>query len=155
MAKRKAHDPKEDALRERGAWNASHRRVVSALFQGSEFFDARDLVQVKYEMLRWVRVEGKSVTESASAFGFSRPSFYNALAALEREGLTGLLPHKRGPQGGHKLTEEVLAFLVASLAESPSLRPAELASRVRKRFGVSVHARTVERALRRRGKKRR
>ncbi len=155
MARRKPHDPKEDALRERGTWNPGQRQVIDPLFQGSEFFDARDLVQVKYEMLRRVRSERRSVMESAEAFGLSRPSFYNALAALESEGLAGLLPHKRGPRGGHKLTDEVVAFLVESLAKKPSLRPGELVAAVKERFGVRVHARTVERALRRRGKKRR
>ncbi len=155
MAARKPRDPKGDALRERGTWNGGYRRVAAPLFHGSEFFDPRDLVQVKYEMLRRVRVEGKSVVESASAFGVSRPSFYLALAALERDGLAGLLPHKRGPRGAHKLTGEVLVFLERSLGKSPSLRSDELAARVEDRFGVRVHARSVERALRRRGKKRR
>src|SRR5260370_3417001 len=82
---RKPRDGKETAPRESGSWNAGHRRVAAALFREGEFFDPRDLLQVKYEMLRQVRAEGKSVTDSAAAFGFSRPSFYNALAALERE----------------------------------------------------------------------
>jgi hypothetical protein len=34
----------------------------------------RDLVQVKYEMLRRVRVDGHSVSQSATGFGLSRPS---------------------------------------------------------------------------------
>ena len=155
MANNKPRDAKEAVLRERGTWNSGARRVVALLFQGSEFFDARDLVQVKYEMVRQVLVEGKSVMKSAAAFGLSRPSFYQALAALEREGLVGLLPRKRGPRGGHKLTAEVLVFLEHARAKTPSLRPTELAARVKERFNVRLHARTVERALRRRGKKRR
>jgi len=158
MANRKPRDMKEEALRERGSWNAGHRRVAAPSFGAGQFlgfFDPRDVVQVKYEMLRLVRVEGKSVKVSAAIFGFSRPAFYNALAALAREGLAGLLPHKRGPRGGHKLTEEVMAFVEDSLTRTSSLRPAELAAMVEGRFGVRIHARSIERALRRRGKKRR
>ena len=63
-------------------------------------------MQVKYEMLRHVLIEKRSISESAQAFGFSRPSFYQAQAAFQQDGVVGLLPHKRGPQDGHKLTTE-------------------------------------------------
>ena len=59
-------------------------------FATDTFFDPRDLVQVKYEMLRRVQSEGHSVTGAATAFGFSRPSFYQALSAFEEGGLAGL-----------------------------------------------------------------
>jgi hypothetical protein len=68
-----------------------------AFNSGNPFFDARDLVQVKYEMLRRVRQEGRRVTKSAAAFGFSRPSFYEAQASFEIGGLPGLLPQRPGP----------------------------------------------------------
>src|SRR2546430_13430269 len=35
----------------------------------SDFFDARDAVQVKYEMVRKVRAGGAPVTQAAAAFG--------------------------------------------------------------------------------------
>jgi hypothetical protein len=43
--------------------NPSPERVTDELFQ--EFFDPRDLVQVKYEMLRRVQTEGQPVGRSA------------------------------------------------------------------------------------------
>jgi hypothetical protein len=66
--------------------------VTDPEFLGSDFFDARDAVQVKYEMVRKVRVGGASVTEAAAAFGYSRPAYYAAAAALESSGLEGLVP---------------------------------------------------------------
>jgi transposase len=155
MSKRKPHDEKADHLKTEGTWNPRFGRVTDPVFLGSEFFDARDLVQVKYEMLRRARVDGRSVKTAAAAFGFSRPSFYEAQAALERGGLAGLLPRKRGPQRGHKLSEEILAFVEESKARDASTRSHDLARGVRERFGVSVHPRSIERALARRGKKRR
>ena len=83
---------KGDALRQQGTLNPRPRDVTHPLFQDSEFFDSRDLVQVKYEMLREVQVENRSVSQSAAAFGFSRPSFYQAQAAFARDGLSGLIP---------------------------------------------------------------
>ena len=73
------------------------------LFLKGEFFDRRDLVQVKYEMLRRVRIDEASIVDAAAAFGLSRPSYYEALDAFTEQGLLGLRPRKRGPRGAHKL----------------------------------------------------
>jgi transposase len=155
MARRKPRDPKQDALREHGALNPRAERVSDPLFAEHEFFDARDLVQVKYELLRRVRVDGHPVGEAASAFGLSRPSFYQAQAAFEAGGLPGLLPRKRGPRGRHKLTEEVMAFVLAERAEDERQSFSELARRIEERFGLRIHPRSVERALAEEKKKRR
>jgi transposase len=145
------HDDKEKVLRECGALNA--HPVNDSLFSNNDFFDPRDLVQVKYEMLRRVRKEGESVRRAAASFGFSRPSFYKSSAAFDREGVPGLLPRKRGPQSGHKLTDEVIAFVEGfSAGEHPLSIPA-LLDEVEKRFGIRVHRRSLERALRKPGKK--
>jgi hypothetical protein len=58
--------------------------------------------------------------------------------------------HRPGPKGGHKLTGQVVDLLEDLLEADPGLRPADLAVAVRERFGVSVHPRSVERALQRR-----
>jgi len=154
MAKTRPRNPKIDALRQQGSLNAHPDRVRDPLFATVDFFDARDLVQVKYEMVRRVRVDGHPVSRSAAAFGFSRPSLYQAQAALVRGGLAALVPKKPGPRRAHKLSNEVVDFLQRARAAEPSLRPPELARRVRERFGRTVHPRSVERALARREKKR-
>ena len=155
MAKTKRPDPKVEALRHQGTLHPHPDRVTDSLFAGADFFDARDLVQVKYEMLRRVRIDGRPVSHSATAFGLSRPSFYQAQAALEQGGLAALLPKKRGPRRSHKLSTEVVDFLLEQLAEGPSLGSAELARRVHDGFGRKVHPRSIERALARQEKKRR
>ena len=153
MPRRKPPDPKVQALRQRGSLNPHPEKVQDQLFGKDGFFDARDRVQVKYEMLRRVRVEGQPIRRVAPAFGFSRPSFYQAQLAFEEGGLAALVPKKPGPRGGHKLDEEVLGFLVQRLEEDSTLRPADLAPLVQAQFGRSVHSRSIERALKRRGKK--
>jgi len=150
MARRR-DDPKEAALREARCLNPRPEGVADEAFTaGPEFFDARDLVQVKYEMVRKVEAEGASVTSAAAAFGYSRPSYYEAAAALARSGLEGLVPARPGPRGGHKLTEEILAWAEQRLAADPALRPAQLPTRIEDAFGVRVHPRSIERALARR-----
>jgi transposase len=148
-------DPKTEALRRRSALNPRPESVTEPLFQNSDFFDSRDLVQVKYEMLRRVRVEACSVTESALAFGFSRPSFYQAQSAFAVAGLGGLLPKKPGPRRAHKLSAEVVAFLEHACAAEPSLRTVDLIERVQERFDLRVHGRSIERGLARSKKKHR
>jgi transposase len=149
------HDPKLEALRADGALNRRADQVTDPLFGAHEFFDARDVVQVKYEMLRRVEIDAQPIAPTAAAFRFSRPSFYQAQQAFQRRGLAGLLPKKRGPHGGHKLTAEIIAFIQDTRAQEASLRPADLAERVAHRFGTTVHPRSIERALERQEKKRR
>ena len=148
-------DSKLEALREQGTLNPRPREVTDPLFAKDSFFDPRDLVQVKYEMLRRVQSESHSVTGAATAFGFSRPSFYQALEAFQEGGLAGLVPHKRGPKQAHKLTDEVLVFLVETRQKEPSVRAPELVRLIQERFGTKVHPRSIERSLLRHQKKRR
>jgi transposase len=140
-------DPKAAALAETRCLNPHPEAVRDEAFLAEEFFDARDVVQVKYEMVRRVQAEGASVTETAAAFGFSRPSYYQAAEALQRSGLEGLVPAKPGPRAGHKLTDEICAWAQEQLAAGPALRPAQLAGPIEQAFGVRVHPRTIERGL--------
>ena len=145
-------DAKADALRQRGSLNPRPQAVRDPLFAAGEFFDPRDLVQVKYEMLRRVRADGQTVSQSAQTFGLSRPAFYHAQAALEDGGLPALVPKKPGPRRAHKLSAAVMEFLSQALSNEPAPRATELADHVRARFGYAVHPRSIERALKRQEK---
>ncbi len=155
MPPRKPSDPKLEALRAQGTVNARAQDVRDPGFLDSEFFDPRDLIQVKYEMLRRVRSDGRAVADTAASFGVSRPTFYKAQTDFERDGLAGLLPGKRGPRGPHKLTSEVVVFITRTVEKEPNLDIAALVERIEQKFGVRVHPRTIERALVRTKKKRR
>src|SRR6516225_2661381 len=126
MPKQPPRDPKVETLRQQGTLNPRPEDVTDELFETGEFFDARDLVQVKYEMLRRVQKEGRSISAAAAAFGFSRPSFYQAQAAFEQAGLAGLVPRKRGPKAAHKLTAEIVDVLQQARQQNPSLQTRQL-----------------------------
>ena len=144
-------DRKLAALRAQHAAHPHPDTVRDLAFaSGDPFFDPRDLVQVRYEMLRRVREEGQSVTATAAAFGVSRQGFYAAAAHFTAEGLPGLVPERPGPQRAHKLSDEVVDALTARQAANPSLSSADLARVALERFGIGVHRRSVERALARR-----
>lgn len=142
-----ADQAKRRVLRENGTLNPHPEEVGDRLFQANPFFDADDLLQVKYEMLRRVHTDGWPVARSAGAFGLSRVTYYKAERAFREEGLDGLVPKKRGPKGGHKLTAEVLAFARAARAETPAVPIPVLLERLHEQFRVQVHRRTLERAL--------
>lgn len=110
-------------------------------------------MQVKYEMLRQVRVEGASKAEAAALFGLSRPTFYQAEAAFAQQGLAGLLPQQRGPKSPHKLTPEVMAFIDTQMSGEHPPGARALARAIRSALGLSVHPRSVERALARKKKR--
>jgi transposase len=146
-------DAKLQALREARALNARPQGVADPLFAQDEFFDPCDLVQVKYEMLRRVQTEGRPVSEAATTFGFSRVAFYQAQAAFADQGLPGLLSKRPGPRRAHKLSADVVEYIAQQRAEDQSLRAKDLAEMVLKKFGLSVHPRSIERALTKRRKK--
>ena len=148
-------DPKRSALRRHHALNPRPQAVSDSAFtSGNAFFDARDVVQVKYEMLRRVREDGQAVSRAAADFGFSRPSFYQTQAVFDAEGLPGLVPQRPGPKRAHKLSEEVVDRLERALEAEPSLNSTQLAQRLENELGLRVHPRSVERALSRRAKTR-
>ena len=155
MPVRKPRDPKLESLLEQGTANPKPEAVLDPDFQEGKFFDPRDLVQVKYEMLRRVSAEGQSVANAAANFGVSRPTFYKARTDFDRDGLAGLLPAKRGPRGRHKLTAEVMDFIQRVLSEDPSLDAEALVQKLKEQSGLRVHRRSIERALAAAKKKRR
>ena len=144
------HDSKRskaEVLREEGTLNPAPERVRDPKFREGEFFDPRDTVQVKYEMLRRVSLDNTSVSDAADEYGVSRPTYYQAKANFEAAGIAGLAPKKRGPQGPHKVRGDVLAFLRTQLVPGEPVRARELARLIRQEFGLDVHPRTIERAL--------
>jgi len=138
---------KASALIEDGTFNPAPQKVSDPKFGQESFFDPRDIVQVKYEMLRRVSVDKMSVSQVSDEYGVTRPTFYQAKADFEDTGIAGLVPRKRGPRGPHKIRSEVLAFLKAQLSPGEPIRARELTNLIRGKFGLDVHPRTIERAL--------
>ena len=153
---KKPSDDKTQRLKKYGALNPHPEKVGEKMFSDSalEFFDPRDLVQVKYEMLRAVDKEGRSVKQAAEDFGFSRPAFYQAQSQFKQEGVTGLVKKRPGPKSAHKLTADVLAFIKEKLEEGKPLGARKLVPLIREKFGKDVHPRSIERAVTGRKKKR-
>ena len=140
-------------LSNQGGLNPYPKKVRDPLFLNEVFFDANDIVQVKYELLRRVQIEDASITDTVKNFGFSRVSFYRILAMFEKLGLMGLIPKKRGPREAHKITAEVLEFIKNEIQNTPTINSIGLKKAIKEKFGLLVHPRSIERALSRKKKR--
>lgn len=147
MPKPKKRDQKLLELKRTGTLNPRPQSISDTLFRENPFFDPKDLLQVRYEMLRRHTVEGLSIVDVAINFGVSRPTVYQAQAAFQTAGLSGLLPKHRGPKQGHKLSAEVLEYVRSLRAAEPGLTTVACVKAVREKFGITVHRRSLERAL--------
>lgn len=140
-------------LSENGSLNPNAKKVVDVQFKTNDFFDVNDLVQVKYEMLRRVQNDSWPVTQAAKEFGLSRPIFYQAQAMFKAEGISGLLPQKRGPKQPHKLTKEIIAFIQEERSRNV-ISVTSLVKSIKEHFGIDIHKRSLERHLAKNQKKR-
>jgi transposase len=130
------------ALAEVGLLHPNPAGVSAALFDGRwPFFLAEDKVQVKYEMLRAHALDGLAVKAAAETHGYSRAAFYLVQAAFGERGMAGLVDDRRGRPV--KLTPEIASFVAGA---ERSVSAVDLAEEVTRRFGVSLHRRTLERA---------
>ncbi len=120
------------------------------MFLASPFCDARDVVQVEYEMVRRVRGEKVPVAQGARAFGHRRQAVYEIAAALDAGGPGTVVSGKPGPKGPTKLTDEVMGSVDAWRSTEPAIAAWQLAARLRDEVGLVVHPRSIERALVRR-----
>lgn len=147
MAKVKKPDPKTLELKRTGTLNARPDSISDSLFRENPFFDPKDLLQVRYEMLRRHSVEGVPIVDVATTFGVSRPTVYQAQAAFQQAGLSGLLPKQRGPKEGHKLSAEVVEHVRTLRVAEPDLTTVACVEAVQQKFGITIHRRSLERAL--------
>jgi len=155
MEARKTNAAKRRALMQSGILNKNADKVIDPKFRNMAFFDPDDLLQVKYEMLRSAQKEGAGVLKASEAFGFSRITFYKTEKAFEEHGLAGLLPRKKGPRRAHKITGKVMEFVNGLVRQKPDIKSAELVEEIKNRFGISVHKRSIERAIEKGKKKQR
>jgi transposase len=135
---------KHEEMRKNGSFNHRAETVNADIFKINPFFDAHDLIQVKYEMLRSVEKDCKDVSSTAGDFGFSRVSFYQIKKEFDENGIAGLVPKKRGPKGSRKITDSDVEFarkLVGSYTKM------QIVALLKEELGVEISKRTLERKL--------
>jgi transposase len=153
MKAKKGNTAKKEMLKQNGTLNKNADKVVDPKFRNIAFFDPNDLVQVKYEMIRSAQKEGTGVLKASKTFGFSRITFYKTEKAFKKSGLAGLLPRRKGPRRAHKLSGEVMEFVSQLLERKPDIKSSGIKEEIKDRFNLSVHKRSIERAILRSKKK--
>ncbi len=153
MEAKKGNTPKRRTLMQSGTLNKNAEKVADPKFKNMAFFDPNDLMQVKYEMLRSAQKEGIGILKASEAYGFSRITFYKTDRAFKENGLAGLLPRKKGPRRAHKLSGEVMEFVNKLIEQKPDMKSFQIRQKIIDRFGISVHKRSIERAIDRSKKK--
>jgi len=136
---------KEMSLKESGSFNKRFMSVRADLFTTNPFFEAKDIAQVKYEMLRAVSKDEVSVTEAAGDFGFSRKTYYQVSKAFSDGGISALVQKKTGPKGPNKLHGDVARFIDEYSSAHKTKKASEIAESLEVSLGVRVHPRTIER----------
>ena len=141
-------DEKKDRLKKEGCLNRNASKVKADVFNDdNDFFDKNDVVQTRYEMLRSVLKDKRTVNAASGMYGVSRITFYKLKKAYDAQGIQGLLPGKKGPGKPHKLTPDVIRFLENEIRADPSTKADKLAEKMSEKFGYSVHPRTIEKTV--------
>ena len=153
MEVRKGNTAKRRALDQNATLNKNADKVADPKFKNVAFFDPDDIVQVKYEMLRSAQKDGTGIQQASKSFGFSRITFYKVSKAFKKNGLSGLLPQKKGPRRAHKLSGEVMEFVGRLIEQKPGIKSSRIRQEIKDRFDLTVHRRSIERAIDRSKKK--
>jgi len=138
---------KDENLKKSGYFNKNHANVTAGIFDSSPFFDKRDIVQVRYEMIRAASNNEGSVAVIADAYGFSRKSYYQVSKAFQSGGLFALIPKKKGPKRPSKLNAETSAFINTFCEEHKNAKSSEISDALEAEKGVKVHPRNIYRHL--------
>ncbi len=153
MEVRKGNTAKRRALDQNATLNKNADKVADPKFKNVAFFDPDDIVQVRYEMLRSAQKDGTGIQQASKSFGFSRITFYKVSKAFKKNGLSGLLPQKKGPRRAHKLSGEVMEFVGRLIEQKPGIKSSRIRQEIKDRFDLTVHRRSIERAIDRSKKK--
>lgn len=110
----------------------------------ADFFDSKDIVQVKYELLRRCEVEGNDVASSCLGFGVSRTTYYKVKQAFLRGGLPALMGQPRGRPHPIKVNDVVRGHLIAEKVKNPKFTAREMAAAVKERYHVQLSERMIQ-----------
>ena len=134
-------------LEKEGLLNQKPDRISHSLFKTNDFFDPLDLLQVRYEMIRYVKVDGYSVAKACRIFGFSREYYYKLGRMFSERGFVGLLGAPSGRRPLIALNQELVNFIIHKKLEEPNLSGDNICKQIKKSYYVECSTRTVERII--------
>lgn len=142
---------KEEKLRSSNTYNSKSSRVNAPCFADNEMMDPHDLLQVRYEMVRAIELDNKSIKDTCSEFGVSASTARRYVRDLKEGGLIALVPEKKGPAGPTRLSKEAAEFIDNYLKEFPKASGGKVHRALETKLHTGVSKRTVERYLLKKG----
>ena len=134
-----------DFLRRARCLHLTPERVQDGRFiEQPDFFDQKDIVQVKYELLRRCKVEGHDVAPTCLNFGFSRTTYYKVQQAFLDGGLPALMGQPRGRLKPIKVTDAVRGYVISEKAKDPKLSARHMVAALKERYNVRLSERMIQ-----------
>ena len=90
--------------------------------------------------------EGQGATQAARQFHFSRPRYYQLLAAFAQKGARGLALEPRGPKTDYRRTEQVVRLVIRHRFLDAEAS-AEVIAQKLQQVGHTISQRSVERII--------
>ena len=138
---------KEERLKSTHTFNPNYDKINDPTFASSDVLDTRDLLQVRYEMVRSVRIDKDSPKDVASRFGVSEATLRRHIRDLRDGGMIALVPDIRGPKGQHSLNDEEIQYIESYLVKHPDASGGQVHSALVQEKQSEVSKRTIERYL--------
>jgi len=89
---------------------------------------------------------GQGATAAAKQFHFSRPRYYQLLAAFQRQGALGLTLHPRGPKTDYRRTEQIVRLVIRHRFLDPEASTQVITQKLRQADHL-ISQRSVERVI--------
>lgn len=105
-----------------------------------------DEVCRRLAMLLLGECEGQGATAAAQQFHFSRPRYYQLLAAFQKQGVLGLALHPRGPKTDYRRTEQIVRLIIRHRFLDPEASAQVITQKLRQ-AGHLISQRSVERVI--------
>ena len=142
---------KESRLKESNTYNPKSDMITASIFANNQLMDPKDLLQVRYELVRAIKCESKPIREICSEYGVSVSTARRYAEDLKKGGLIALVPEQKGPSGPTKLTKEASDFIDAYRKKNPESSGGKIHSALESKLHTGVSKRTVERYLSKKG----
>ncbi len=105
-----------------------------------------DEVCRRLAMLILGQCEGKGATQASKRFHFSRPRYYQLLAAFEQRGALGLALEPRGPKTDYRRTGQIVRLVIRHRFLDAEASAEVIAQKLHQQ-GHTISQRSVERII--------
>ena len=138
---------KEAFLKANHTFNFRNDKVIASRFIESDLYASRDLLQVRYELVRSIEEGDIALDEVPDKYGVSSVTAKRYVRSFKEGGMIALVPEQKGPKGPSSLDDEALRFIDSYIAEHPKASGRKVHEALESERHLGISKRTVERYL--------